>query len=297
MAGVATQPSVAEIEWRTDLSLTRACLHPSAPFDSSNSLVTRDPRFERLPPGTYADDCHTTADISLISEVDKAVRAVTQNETKLDQLIMSPGFMTFEGRADTREGLDPSMTTLAGEMEGPLKENDLDLRAPGAWSDWNASVHAATMGTLALERFARANRRLSIVHSFLRPVEAQGLERARKFGMSPPNATSQAELESAELPTVDLSLSNTPEGMEELAKVVRTAMKVHGFFYVINHGATPEFNARMFDIADLAFAATTDADKTAYAASIKEAGSYQGFKARQYWVIQRNQCSRLVVLT
>ncbi|EJD39523.1 hypothetical protein AURDEDRAFT_71066 [Auricularia subglabra TFB-10046 SS5] len=100
----------------------------------------------------------------------------------------------------------------------------------------------------------------------------------------PPPPTT-AELEWAELPTVDLSLSNTPEGMEELAKVVKTVMKVHGFFYVINHGATPEFNARMFDIADLAFAATTDADKTAYAASIKEAGSYQGFKARQYWHI------------
>ncbi|EJD39534.1 NAD(P)-binding protein [Auricularia subglabra TFB-10046 SS5] len=167
------------------------------------------------PGGTYT---LITADISLVSEVDKVVHSVTQ-ETKLDLLVMSPGFMAFEGRGDTREGLDPSMTTryysrlraleqlapllaagagrvlsvLAGGMEGPLRENDLDLRAPGAWSFWNASVHAATMGTLALERFARANPGLSIVHSFPGPVETPGLERAPKFGMSPPNAISQAD--------------------------------------------------------------------------------------------------------
>jgi NAD(P)-dependent dehydrogenase (short-subunit alcohol dehydrogenase family) len=104
------------------------------------------------PGGTYN---LITADVSLVSEIDKVVNAITQKETKLDILFMSAGFMAFEGRKDTSEGLDPSMTTryysrlrviqkllpllnnaqspriisvLAGGMEGPLKESDLDLR-------------------------------------------------------------------------------------------------------------------------------------------------------------------------
>jgi len=74
---------------------------------------------------------------------------------------MSVGFMAFEGRKDTSEGLDPSMTTryysrlravqklfpllnnapspsvislLVGGMEGPLNEGDLDMRDTAHWS-------------------------------------------------------------------------------------------------------------------------------------------------------------------
>ena len=60
------------------------------------------------PTGTYS---LITADVSLVSEIDKVVNAITQKETKVDILFMSAGFMRFEGRKDTREGLDPSMTT------------------------------------------------------------------------------------------------------------------------------------------------------------------------------------------
>lgn len=141
-----------------------------------------------------------TADTSLISEIDKVVKIVKGKETKLDLLIMSAGFMAFEGRVDTSEGLDPSMSTryysrlravqqllpllnnspnprivsvLAGGMEGPLNEEDLDLKDSENWSYWNSSVHSTTMGTLALEKFAQENERLSIVHWYkqnLRPV-------------------------------------------------------------------------------------------------------------------------------
>jgi len=171
------------------------------------------------PTGTYN---LISADVSLVSEIDKFVNAITQKETKVDILFMCAGFMAFEGRRDTREGLDPSMTTryysrlravqqllpllnnaaapsprvvsvLAGGMEGPLNERDLDLRDPRDWSFWNASVHAATMGTLALERLARENPRLSVVHWFPGTVATPGLARAQRFGMSPPNPTSQEE--------------------------------------------------------------------------------------------------------
>ncbi|EXJ86141.1 hypothetical protein A1O1_06511 [Capronia coronata CBS 617.96] len=171
------------------------------------------------PTGTYN---LITADVSLVSEIDKVVDAVAQKETKLDILFMSAGFMAFEGRRDTREGLDPSMSTryysrlyavqrllplldnagvssprvvsvLAGGIEGPLNERDLDLRDPAKWSIWNSSVHATTMGTLALERLARENPRLSIVHWYPGPVATPGLAKAAQFGMSPPNPMSMEE--------------------------------------------------------------------------------------------------------
>lgn len=166
------------------------------------------------PAGTYK---LIVADTSLVSEVERVVEAVRRDETKLDILFLSAGFMAFEGRRDTAEGLDPSMSTryysrlravegllpllnspaarsprvvsvLAGGLEGPLRDDDLDLRAPGAWSFWTSSVHAGTMGTLALERVARENPRLGVVHWFPGPVDTPGLARAQRFGMSgPPN--------------------------------------------------------------------------------------------------------------
>jgi NAD(P)-dependent dehydrogenase (short-subunit alcohol dehydrogenase family) len=160
------------------------------------------------------------ADVSLISEIDKIVQTITQKETKVDILFMSAGFIAFKGRRDTREGPEPSMTTryysrlravqkllpmlnnastsssrivsvLAGGMEGPLNERDLDLRDPRNWSFWNASVHATTMGTLTLEKIARENPRLSVVHWFPGPVATPGLAKAQIFGMSPPNPSTQ----------------------------------------------------------------------------------------------------------
>ncbi|KAK0735100.1 hypothetical protein B0T26DRAFT_816629 [Lasiosphaeria miniovina] len=163
-----------------------------------------------------------TADVSLVSEVDRVVAAVAKSETKVDLLFLSAGFMAFEGRKDTREGLEPSMSTryysrqravekllpllnsadapsprvvtvLAGGLEAPVNERDLDLREPRNWSFWNASVHAATFSTLSLERIARENPRISIVHWFPGTVATPGLARANRFGMSPPNPTSQAD--------------------------------------------------------------------------------------------------------
>lgn len=162
------------------------------------------------------------ADISLVAEVDRVVNHISKRETKLDILFMSAGFMAFEGRKDTSEGLDPSMSTryysrvravqrllpllnspaaasprvvsvLAGGVEGPLNEEDLDLQNPKNWSFWNASVHSTTMGTLALEVSARQNQRLSIVHWYPGPVATPGLARANKYGMHPTNPISQDE--------------------------------------------------------------------------------------------------------
>ncbi|OJJ57388.1 hypothetical protein ASPSYDRAFT_153805 [Aspergillus sydowii CBS 593.65] len=170
------------------------------------------------PSGTYN---LIEADVSLISEIDRIVADIKEkNETKIDILFMSAGFMAFEGRKDTSEGLDPSMSTryysrlrlvqqlvpllnnapsprvvsvLGGGLESPLNEHDLDLRDPRNWTFWSSSMHSGTMGTLTLERIARANPNLSIVHWFPGTVATPGLARANQFGMSPPNPTSADE--------------------------------------------------------------------------------------------------------
>ncbi|KAK6074799.1 short-chain dehydrogenase reductase [Seiridium cupressi] len=235
-------PSVAESIPGEDVLNTRTQVKLSQAFDTTQHAS---------PEGTYK---LIAADVSLVSEIDKVVKAVVNKETKIDFLVMSAGFMAFEGRKDPREGLDPSMSTryysrlraveqllpllnstavasprivsvLAGGREGPINESDLDLRDRTNWSFWNASVHSATMGTLALERIARENPRLSIVHWFPGPVTTPGLERAQKHGMNIPDPMSQEEsgaralfLATSDRYTVQKGLVAVPEGVEMAEK-------------------------------------------------------------------------------
>jgi len=60
------------------------------------------------PTGTYNIN---TADVSLVSDIDKVVNTIKQKETKVDILFISTDFKGFEDRMDTGEGLDSSMTT------------------------------------------------------------------------------------------------------------------------------------------------------------------------------------------
>ncbi|TDZ17393.1 Oxidoreductase andH [Colletotrichum orbiculare MAFF 240422] len=212
------------------------------------------------PGGTYN---LITADVSLISEVDRVVETILGQEQKLDFLVMSAGFMAFEGRVDTGEGLDPSMTTryysrlravqgllplldksksprivsvLAGGLEGNINESDFDLRRPGNWAYWPASVQGATMGTLALERLSREHPRVSIVHWFPGPVATPGLARAKTFGMVPPSEMSQEE--SGErglfLATSDRYKADGGESLVPVAEGVDVANKSGGGVFLVD---------------------------------------------------------------
>lgn len=105
----------------------------------------------------------------------------------------------------------------------------------------------------------------------------------------------------ADLEVIDLNLAKTIEGRHALAAQVRDAMRTSGFFYCINHGYTQEQVSllplrvilgwsdsekedRIFDIADVPFARVTPEEKQQYVGKMKEAGSYQGYKPRSYWV-------------
>lgn len=109
-------------------------------------------------------------------------------------------------------------------------------------------------------------------------------------------------MEYADLAIIDISKASTEEGRAELAIEVREALLNHGFFYVVNHGYSQDqarefFHVvciingrvssqtdRIFDIADLPFSAVSDSEKQIYAGTMKQSGSYQGYKLRQYWV-------------
>ncbi|KAI1287720.1 short-chain dehydrogenase/reductase [Xylaria venustula] len=131
--------------------------------------------------------------VSLIKDAEKVAGYVKAKESSLDLLFMSPGFVSLDGRQDTSEGFDASMTTryysraiiaqhlipllneaqnprvvsiLAGGKEGPVDADDLALNKPGKFSLASASYHSATMNTLTLERFASENPRISFVHAF-----------------------------------------------------------------------------------------------------------------------------------
>lgn len=144
---------------------------------------------ERNPKATYTV---IEKDVSLITQTDDVVEFVKTRESKLDILFASVGFISFTGRQETAEGLEPSMTTryysrlraaqgllpllnaapsprvvsiLAGGQEGKMNEDDLDLRKPGNYSVVGAAIHSATMLTLSYERLARDNPRVSFVHA------------------------------------------------------------------------------------------------------------------------------------
>ena len=192
------------------------------------------------------------ADPSLVSDMDSAIDVVLKKEKKVDLLFMSPGFFAWEGRVDTKEGLDPSMSTryysrlravqrllpllnkapsprvvsiLAAGMEAPLNEDDLDLRESKNWSVWNASLHACTMGTLALERLAYENPHLSMVHCHPGAVATPGLAHSTKNGLKTPTPITQDEggqralfLSTNDRYAVQPGLVPVPEGLEVLPR-------------------------------------------------------------------------------
>ncbi|KAG2040734.1 hypothetical protein BDR03DRAFT_1029402 [Suillus americanus] len=96
---------------------------------------------------------------------------------------------------------------------------------------------------------------------------------------------SKETLDYADLAIIDISKADTEEGRDALAIEVREALLNHGFFYIVNHGYPQDQTDRMFDIADLPFSAVSDSEKEMYAGTMKQSGSYQGYKLRQYWHI------------
>lgn len=70
------------------------------------------------------------------------------------------------------------VSVLAGGQEGSLKEDDLGLAKARNFSVASAAIHSATMGTLALEKLAAENPRVSFVHTYPGIVDTPLFDRA-----------------------------------------------------------------------------------------------------------------------
>ncbi|KAK0194590.1 Clavaminate synthase-like protein [Armillaria mellea] len=98
-------------------------------------------------------------------------------------------------------------------------------------------------------------------------------------------APTKADLEYADLAIIDLSKAPTEAGRAELTAQVCEAMnKQVWFFYVVNHGYTPEQTARIFSIANTAFDNVNEKEKDLYAGMSPDIWS--GYKPKQTVVIR-----------
>ncbi|KAI9815134.1 MAG: hypothetical protein M1827_002977 [Pycnora praestabilis] len=140
-------------------------------------------------------------DVSLLKNVDEVCSEIAHREKQLNLLFMTPGYLTFQGRNPSTEGLDKkfavhyyarmrfannllpllqaastsaSTTTppalsrvvsiLAAGHEGPIVENDLGL--DHHFSLGNCAAHATVMTDFAFEELAKEYPNTSFVHSY-----------------------------------------------------------------------------------------------------------------------------------
>lgn len=132
------------------------------------------------------------ADVSLISNVDKACESIKKHEKALDLLFMTPGGLSLVGRRETSEGIDKLfalryysrmrftqnllplleaaeihpgrvVSVLGGGFEGNIRADDLELKHN--YNIVSCAYHSITMTSLAMEHLA-ASRRASFIHVF-----------------------------------------------------------------------------------------------------------------------------------
>ncbi|KAH0020405.1 NAD(P)-binding protein, partial [Aureobasidium melanogenum] len=132
------------------------------------------------------------ADVSLISNVDKACERIKHHEKALDLLFMTPGGLSLVGRRETIEGIDKLfalryyarmrftqnllplleaaepqpgrvVSVLGGGFEGNINAGDLDLKHN--YNIVSCAMHSVTMTSLAMEHLA-ASHRASFVHVY-----------------------------------------------------------------------------------------------------------------------------------
>ncbi|CAD0083395.1 unnamed protein product [Aureobasidium vineae] len=132
------------------------------------------------------------ADVSLISNVDKACESIKQREKALDMLFMTPDGLSLVGRRETSEGIDKLfalryyarmrftqnllplleaaetqpgrvVSVLGGGFEGNIDASNLDLEHN--YNIVSCAMHSVTMTSLAMEHLATSHR-ASFVHVF-----------------------------------------------------------------------------------------------------------------------------------
>ena len=133
------------------------------------------------------------SEYELIKNVDAACAELASKESRLDLLVMSPGYLKVNRQPDNEEGIEPTLSLRyyararfvqnllplmtpplaphsrivsihAGGREGRMDESDLLLQR--TYSMMKGAMHTATMNTLALEEVARLHPSVSCLHVF-----------------------------------------------------------------------------------------------------------------------------------
>lgn len=164
-------------------------------------------KLKELNPNPLAKYHFLQHDVTLISEADKLSQTIAQNESRINLLFLSPGFLTTAGRTETKEGIDTKLsinyygrwriienllplvvkanqgdeniakglapdnsqenarviTLLAPGNEGPVNEDDLDLKHN--FSLRNANRHITEFNSLAVTRFAQKYPNIGFIHA------------------------------------------------------------------------------------------------------------------------------------
>ncbi|TVY12515.1 Oxidoreductase andH, partial [Lachnellula arida] len=141
-------------------------------------------------------------EVSLMKNVDRACDEIKSKETKVDILFVSPGYLSFDGRNESSEGIDiphalryytrlrftyallPLLTLspnphvisiLAGGRESALDLRDLELKTN--FSGLKAMQSGTTQTTLAFEELAKTNPSVAFIHKYPGFVDTGVLER------------------------------------------------------------------------------------------------------------------------
>ncbi|TEY45016.1 hypothetical protein BOTCAL_0337g00140 [Botryotinia calthae] len=130
-------------------------------------------------------------EISLIKEVDRLCDEIKRKEEKVDIVFLSAGYLSFDGRNESSEGIDipqslryysrlrfaynlvPLLKTapnprvisiLAGGQEKSIDLDDLEVKQD--FTMLKAAGSGTTQTTLAFEELARSNSRITFIHKY-----------------------------------------------------------------------------------------------------------------------------------
>ncbi|KAF9880835.1 hypothetical protein CkaCkLH20_01877 [Colletotrichum karsti] len=135
------------------------------------------------------------SDLSLLNNVDAVCREIMEKETKINLVFLSAGFLSMNGRDETKEGLDKMfslqyysrirfilnllpgleragrydelarvVSVLGAGKEGNIFSDDLSLTQKANYSLPNCARQSITMTSLSFEHLAKAHPTVSFLH-------------------------------------------------------------------------------------------------------------------------------------
>ncbi|KAF1841642.1 uncharacterized protein K460DRAFT_409100 [Cucurbitaria berberidis CBS 394.84] len=117
-------------------------------------------------------------DVSLLKNVDEACQEIKSKEKQVNLLFMTCGYLTFQGRDETAEGLDRKfalhyrvVAVLDPQIGLRFTPNFSDLALQSSFSLKNCGIHASAMTSLAVYHLAKEYPTTTFIHAYPSGVE------------------------------------------------------------------------------------------------------------------------------